>query len=92
MLRLVKVLGGVLIFGRVAAGCVSADEAHSQVNPRVACLHAVFANMFVSFSDLDLVQVSAFFGHQFLLKSGIAPATPLPCLRHELVLAILQLL
>lgn len=68
MLRFVKVLGGVFIFGRVAAGSVSADEAHSQMNPRVTRLDAVLANMFFAFSDLDLVHVSAFLRHQFLLK------------------------
>jgi hypothetical protein len=68
MLCLVKMLGGVFVFRRVAAGRVSADKAHSQVNPRVARLHAVFANMFFCFSDLDLVQVSAFLRHRFLLR------------------------
>jgi hypothetical protein len=87
MLRLVKVLGRVLVLGRVAAGRVSADEAHAQVNPAVARLHAIFANVFACFSDLDLVQVSAFLRHQFLLRiiAESLPASLLPGVRHELL-------
>jgi hypothetical protein len=63
VLGVVKVLGGVLILGRVATGRMSADQAHAQVDPRVACLDAVFAHMLVRLSYFDLVKVSAFFCH-----------------------------
>jgi hypothetical protein len=63
VLGVVKVLGGVLILGRVATGRMSADQAHAQVDPGVACLDAVFAHMLVRLSYFDLVKVSAFFCH-----------------------------
>src|SRR5208282_1661100 len=64
--RVVKVLGGMLVLGRVATGRMSADEAHTQVNPRIAGLNAVFTHMLVGLSYFDLIKVSAFFRHRFL--------------------------
>jgi len=66
MLRFVKVLGGVLVLGRVAAGRMSADHAHTQVNPGIASLNAVFTNMLVRVSYFDLIEVRALFCHRFL--------------------------
>jgi hypothetical protein len=66
VLGVVKVLGGVLILGRVATGRMSADQAHAQVDPRVASLDAVLTHMLVRLSYFDLVKVSAFFWHRFL--------------------------
>ena len=66
MFGVVKVLGGVLVLGRIATGCMSADHAHAQVNPRIASLNAVFTHMLVGLSYFDLVEVSALFGHRFL--------------------------
>jgi hypothetical protein len=43
MLGLVEVLGRVLVFGRVTAADMTADEAFSQVDPGVAHLKAFFA-------------------------------------------------
>jgi hypothetical protein len=67
MFGVVKVLGSMLVLGRVATGRMSADQAHTQVNPRIARLNAVFTHMLVGLSYFDLVKVSAFFGHRFLL-------------------------
>jgi hypothetical protein len=67
MFRVVEMLGGVLVLGRVATGHMSADQAHAQVNPRIASLNAVFTHMLVGLSYFDLVKVSAFLGHRFLL-------------------------
>src|SRR5450759_4341286 len=58
MLGFVKVLGSVLVLRRVAAADMATDQAHAQVYPRVAGLNAVLT--------LDLVEVSAFLGHEFL--------------------------
>jgi hypothetical protein len=66
MFRVVKVLGSMLVLRRVATGRMSADQAHTQVNPRIAGLNAVFTHMLVGLSDFDLIKVSAFFGHRFL--------------------------
>jgi len=40
---LVKMLGGVLVLGRIAAADVTADETFSQVNPGIAHLKALLA-------------------------------------------------
>jgi hypothetical protein len=57
----------MLVLGRVATGRMSADQAHTQVNPRIASLNAVFTHMLVGLSYFHLVKVSAFFGHRLLL-------------------------
>jgi hypothetical protein len=66
VLGVVKMLGGVLILGRIAASGMSADQAHAEVNPRIACLYAVLADMLGGLPDFDLIQVSALFWHGFL--------------------------
>jgi hypothetical protein len=65
MLRFVKMLSGVLVLGRVATTNVSASEAQTQVNPRIAGLGAVLTHMFIGFSYLDLIKVRAFFWHRY---------------------------
>jgi hypothetical protein len=62
----VKVFGGVLILGRVAAADIAADQAHTQMDPGIAELNAVLTNMFSRFSNFDLIKVSTFFWHRFL--------------------------
>ena len=47
MFGVVEMLGRVFILRRIAAGRMSADQAHAQVNPRIASLNAVFTNMLV---------------------------------------------
>jgi hypothetical protein len=69
----VKVFGGVLILGRVAATDIAADEAHAQMDPGIAELNAVLTNMFVRFSDFDLIKVSTLLRHRFLLSVGTHP-------------------
>jgi hypothetical protein len=64
MRRLLVVFGGVPVLGRIAASDVTASEAKPEMNPRVAGLHAVFANMFIGLLYVDLVQVSAFTCHR----------------------------
>jgi hypothetical protein len=67
MLRFVEMLGRMLVLGRVATANVSATEAKTKVNPRVARLGTVFTHMFIGFSDFDLIKVGAIFSHRFLL-------------------------
>ena len=43
MLRLMKVLGGVLVLRTIAAADVSANFAETQVHPRIAYFQTVFA-------------------------------------------------
>ncbi len=59
----VKVFGGVLVLGRVATTDIAADEAHPQMDPSIAGLHALLTNMLVRFSYLNLIKVSTFFWH-----------------------------
>jgi len=76
MLRGAEVLGGVFILGRIATTHMPAGKTQAQVNPGVASFHAVFANVLIRFSDLDLVQVRAFICHpssplkRFFLRSS----------------------
>jgi hypothetical protein len=66
MRRFVKVFGGVLVLGRVAATHIAADKAHAQVDPGVAKLHAILTKMLVRFSYFDLIKVGTFFWHRSL--------------------------
>ena len=66
MLRFVKVFGGVLILGRVAATDIAADQAHTQVDPGVAGLRALLTNVLIRFSYFDLIKVRTFFWQWFL--------------------------
>ena len=70
MRRFVKVFGGVLVLGRVAATDIAADKAHAQVDPGIAGLHALLTNMLVRFSYFDLIEVGTFFWHRFLRLFG----------------------
>jgi hypothetical protein len=45
MMRTVKVLGGVLVLGGVAAADMPAGEADPQVDPSVAGFHTIFTNV-----------------------------------------------
>jgi hypothetical protein len=63
MLSLVKMLGCMFVLGRVATTNMPTDEAHTQVDPRIAELHALLAHMYLGLSHFDLIKVGAFFGH-----------------------------
>jgi hypothetical protein len=70
VLRFLEVFGGMLVLGRVATAHMFATETQAQVNPAIAGLNAVLADMFVGFFDLDLVQVCAFVWHGCLQESS----------------------
>lgn len=67
-----KMLRRVLIFRRVAAAHVSAFQAKPQMHPRVAHLHALFANVLIGIRQLDLTEmfarrhVTSLAGHIFM--------------------------
>jgi hypothetical protein len=64
MRGVVKVLRGVLVFGRIATPHVSANQAHTQMDPGIAELDALLAYMSLRFSYLDLVKMRAYFRHK----------------------------
>jgi hypothetical protein len=66
VLRFVEMLGGMLVFRRIATSNIAANETHAQMNPRVAHFDAFLANVCLGCSELDLVEVGAFFRHRFL--------------------------
>ncbi len=57
MLGLVKMLGCVLVLGRVAAPDVSTGEAKAQMNPSVAGFQAFLAAVRVRRNFVDLFQM-----------------------------------
>lgn len=54
-MNVLKMFGGVLVFRRVAASDMATGEAHSEMNPGIAHLHAIFANVLGGLGYLDLV-------------------------------------
>jgi hypothetical protein len=63
VLRFVEVLGSVLVLGRVTTSHLTTTQAETQVNPRIAEFHAVFANVCGCRRDFDLVEVCALLLH-----------------------------
>jgi hypothetical protein len=64
MFGLVKVLGGMLVLRRIAAAHMTTVGAQTQVDPGIAGLDAVFADIHVRLYDLQVVcQMSTFSCH-----------------------------
>lgn len=61
-----KVLGGMLVFGGVAAAHMAANQAKAEMHPSVAHFCAFAAFMGVRVFYFDLIQVSAILGHVVL--------------------------
>jgi hypothetical protein len=59
MRAVMKMFGGVLVLGRIAASYFPAYHAHSQMDPGVADLDALFADMLVGGGEFDLIQMLA---------------------------------
>ena len=55
-----KVLGGVLVLGRIAATNVTAFQAEPQMHPCVSGFDALFTDVFVCALEFDLIEMSAF--------------------------------
>jgi hypothetical protein len=67
VMYMLKVFGGMLILRRIAATHMSAGHAHPQVNPVIANLYAVFADIHLSGCNFDLIQMLTLPGHDSLL-------------------------
>src|SRR5581483_8049564 len=63
MLGAVEMLGGMLVLGRVATADMTTLETQAKVNPGVACLNAVLADVRVGFGELYLIKMIASIGH-----------------------------
>ncbi len=63
MLCSMKMLGSVLILRGITASYMAAFHAHAQVDPAVAGLHAVFADMRFRPGDLGMAEMAALSGH-----------------------------
>ena len=63
MMIVMKMFGGVLIFGRIAATHLPAHHAHAQVNPGVAEFYAFFADVGVGRGDFNLIEMLALAWH-----------------------------
>jgi hypothetical protein len=57
MLHLPKVFGRVLVLGRITTPHMPARQTQAQMHPRIAHLDALFANMFVSVLNFNLVEM-----------------------------------
>jgi hypothetical protein len=68
MVRRLKMLGRVLVFGRVTAADMSAAQAQSELNPSVAGLQAIFASLRAGCNVMDLIEVGALFRHRSSLR------------------------
>jgi hypothetical protein len=64
MLGVMKMFGRMFVFRRITATDMSADEAHSQVDPLISHLRALFADVRCGFADFDLIEVRAFLRHR----------------------------
>jgi len=58
-----EMLSRVLAYGAVAAAHMSTDEAHTQMDPALADLEALFASTSVGANVLNLVEVGTRDGH-----------------------------
>jgi hypothetical protein len=59
MLGAMKVLGSVLVLGRIATTHVTTLQAKAEMNPCVSGFDAVLTNVFVCALEFDVVEMSA---------------------------------
>ena len=65
MLGVVKVFGGVLVLGGIAAGDVATFQAESQMDPGVAHFDALSADMHFGARDFNFIEMGAGFSHKY---------------------------
>jgi hypothetical protein len=70
VLGAMKMLGGVLVFRRIAAAYVPAGKAEPQVYPLVSGFHTIFADVLVGGGDTNLIFVFAI--HSILFSCVLA--------------------
>jgi len=63
MFGVMKVFGGMLVFGGITATHVTAFCAHAQMDPGIAGFDAVFADVDISAGKFHLCEVRALSGH-----------------------------
>jgi hypothetical protein len=63
MLRVMKMLRRMLVFGRIATCDVAADQAQAQVDPPVAHFYAFFTDVRVRLANFNLIEVCTFRWH-----------------------------
>jgi hypothetical protein len=68
MLRLVEMLGGVLVLGRVATTHVSTNQTQAQMDPGIARLNTFLTYVYSRRFDFDLIKVRALGGHRFQIS------------------------
>ena len=68
MLAAMEMLGRVLVFRRIATSNVPAFQAKAQMDPGIAGLDAVFADIRIGGLEFDLLHVTTALGHGFLLS------------------------
>jgi hypothetical protein len=63
MVSFVKMLGCMLVFGRVATAHLPANKAQAQVDPLIAEFHTFLTGMLLGLSNFDLIKVCTLFRH-----------------------------
>ena len=58
------VLGGMAVFRGIVAADVAAFKAHPKMNPPIAGLHTVFADVLFGAGDLDFIQMGTLSSHR----------------------------
>lgn len=71
MARFVEVFGGVFVFGRITAADVAAFHAQAQVDPCIADLDALFADMFIGVLDFGFFDMIASLFHDLSFSSHL---------------------
>ena len=75
MLRSVKVLGGVFVFGRIAAAYVAALEAQTEMNPRVTHFQTFLAPRSARMNFVNCIEMCANWNsHDFISSRFLALA------------------
>jgi hypothetical protein len=78
---MMEMFGGMFVFRRIAATDMTAREAHAEMDPLIAHLHAFFADMDCGFADFDLIEVRAFLRHKPSFGLEAIDSVKLPPLR-----------
>jgi hypothetical protein len=77
MFHFMEVLRRMFVLGRIAAAYVTAFQAQSKMDPAIAQLHALFANMDVGGFELYGIEMTALFRHNSSLLTLQGFAVPL---------------
>src|SRR5271166_149428 len=70
MRSMMKVFGGVLVLGGIAAADVAAFQAEPQMDPSVPDFDTIFADVHFCVRDLDFAEMGAGCGHKYSCCAG----------------------